>query len=293
MHSIRAIVAVVFVVACAPGGDVCVLDGEPLALDDAMREASGLASSRTHDDVLWTHNDSEGGAAIFAIDTDGALLGRASLIGAQNRDWEDMAVARCPSGGPDGDCVFIADIGDNRAAREGIGIWVAAEPEPRRNDEQSAVFFRVHYPDGPRDAEALAVLPDGRLLIVSKGREQPIGAYRSAPLEWPGHGTPIVDLELMARLSEEPVDLPAQVTGAALDRSGRMLALRSYASLQLYEVAEDSLRALLETPLALDSLAEPQGEGVAFGRRGRIYLSSEAGPQGIAPRLTRLRCRLP
>jgi hypothetical protein len=61
----------------------------------------------------------------------------------------------------------------------------------------------------------------------------------------------------------------------------------------LYEVAEDSLRALLETPLALDSLAEPQGEGVAFGRRGRIYLSSEAGPQGIAPRLTRLRCRLP
>ncbi len=293
MHSIRAIIAVVAVVACAPGGDVCVLDGEPLALDDAVREASGIATSRTHDDVLWTHNDSDGGAAIFAIDTDGALLGRATLIGAQNRDWEDIAVARCPSGGPDGDCVFIADIGDNRATREGVGIWVAPEPEPHGTDEQPAVFVRVHYPDGPRDAEALAVLPDGRLLIVSKGREHPIGAYRSDPLAWPRDSTPVVELELIERLSELPVDLPAQVTGAALDRSGQMLALRSYASLQLYRVAEDSLHALLETPIALDSLAEPQGEGVAFGRRGRIYLSSEAGPQGIAPRLTRLRCRLP
>ena len=293
MQSIRTIPVLIGLAACAPSGEGCVLDGEPRALDEVVREASGLAASRAHENVLWTHNDSEGGARIFAIDADGVLLGRATLVGAQNRDWEDIAVADCPRGGPEGDCVFVADIGDNRATREGVGVWVAAEPDPRVDSEQRAVFFRVHYPDGPRDAEALAVSADGRLIIVSKGREHPIGAYRSAPLEWPADQTPVVELQLIGRLSDQPVDLPQQITGAALDRSGRTLALRSYASLQLFELDGDRLRALVDAPIPLDTIGEPQGEGIAFGAAGRVYLVSEAGPQGIAPRLTRLRCRRP
>lgn len=263
-----------------------------MPLHGDVREASGVAASRVHDDVLWVHNDSDGGAVVFAVAPTGEMIGRAALNGAQNRDWEDIAVARCPAGGPDGDCIFIGDIGDNRAAREAIGLWIVPEPDPRADENIDAVFVRLRYPDGPRDAEAMAVLEDGSALIVSKGREHPVSVYRSEPLNWPSGSAPEPTMTLIARLSAEPVSLPEQVTGADVDGKGR-IAVRSYATLQFYRLASDSMVALLPDPARLDSLSEPQGEGVAFGRRGLVYLISEAGPQAIAPRLTLLKCRLP
>lgn len=280
--------------ACAAPGEVCELDGEPVQLPGVVREASGLALSRSHDGVLWTHNDSDGGSKLFAVDADGRLLGTIALTSAHNRDWEDIAVASCPRRGPDGDCIYVADIGDNRAARDDVGLWVLAEPEPRDGTEP-AVFIRFRYPDGPRDAEALVVRHDRSILVISKGRDHPVSVYRSAALSWPARGddSTAIPLELVQRLSDAPVDLPLQVTGAALMPGDERIAIRSYARLQLYDLLHDSLAPVLASPVALDPLTEPQGEGVAVGRRGRVFLSSEAGPQGIAPRLTRLRCRLP
>lgn len=263
-----------------------------MPVHDDVREASGIAASRVHENVLWLHNDSEGGASVFAVSTAAEPLGRITLQGAHNRDWEDIAVAPCPRGGPQGDCLFVADIGDNRAVREAIGVWIAPEPEPRDLGSTDAVFVRLRYPDGQRDAEAIAVLPDGSALIVSKGREHPVSVYRTEPLAWPDSSGREADMRLLQRLAPEPVPLPDQITGASADEAG-LIALRSYATLQFYRLEGDTLAALLPEPVRLDPLGEPQGEGVALGRRGRVYLASEAGPQGIAPRLTPLKCRLP
>jgi hypothetical protein len=277
--------------SCAPRPDGCRPVGDGIALDAAVSEASGIALSRVHRDVLWTHNDSEGGAAVFAIDTEGNPIARVELAGAHNRDWEDIAVARCPAGGPEGDCFFVADIGDNRATREGVGLWIAPEPDPRERTRVDATFVRLLYPDGPRDAEALALLDDGSPIIVSKGRDQPIAVYRAPPLAWPTHGAGPVRLERVQLLTGRAVDLPLQVTGAA--SSDGIVALRSYSTLQFYRLESDTLAPLLAEPVILDSLGEPQGEGVAFRDARRVWLVSEAGPQEIAPRLTRLECRLP
>jgi len=279
------------VASCAPAEDGCEPSGESRALHDDVREASGIALSRRHRDVLWTHNDSEGGAAVFAIDTEGNPLARVELSGAHNRDWEDMAVGPCPTGGPDGDCIFVADIGDNRATREGVGVWVASEPDPASTETVDAAFIRLHYPDGARDAEAIAVLDDRSLVVVTKGREHRVSVYRSGPLDWPGADTAPVRLTRVQDLSAEAVDLPRQVTGAS--NRGDLIAIRSYARLQFYRFSGDTLAAILAEPIQLDSLAEPQGEGIALGDDGRAWLVSEAGPQAIAPRLTPLRCRLP
>jgi hypothetical protein len=287
----RLLLLAALVASCAPPEDGCEPSGEAHPLHDDVREASGLALSRAHRNVLWTHNDSNGGAAIFAIDTDGAALGRIELAGAHNRDWEDIAVGACPGGGPGGDCVFVADIGDNRAAREGVGIWIAAEPDPSVNGTAQAVFLRLHYPDGARDAEAIVALDDGSLLIVTKGREHPVTVYRSPKLAWPAADSTPLQLTRVQELSAEPVDLPRQVTGAS-GRDG-LIAVRSYARLQFFRFDGDTLAAILPEPAQLDSLAEPQGEGIALGARGRAWLVSEAGPQAIAPRLTPIRCRLP
>lgn len=290
MHSSRSIVAIMLAFACAAPEGVCEVDDEPVQLPDVMREASGIALSRMHAGVLWTHNDSDRGENVFAIDADGSLLATVAVAAAQNRDWEDIAVARCPGGGPDGDCLYLADIGDNRAARAGVGLWVLAEPDPASGDvHAAAVFIRLRYPDGARDAEAIAVTDDATLMLITKGRERPISLYRVGPLRWPRDSTVTIELGLVQQLTDEPVDLPEQVTGASLMPDGASLAVRSYGALRFYRIGDSGLEAMGE-PLALASLGEPQGEGVAAGRDGVIYLVSEAGPQGIAPRLTRLRC---
>lgn len=278
--------------SCAPARGECEPQGEPIALDADVSEASGVAWSRVHGDVLWVHNDSQGGAVVYAIATSGELIARVTLEGARNRDWEDIAVGPCPEAGPDGDCIYVADIGDNRASRDAVGLWIAAEPDPHTDESVDAVFFPLRYPDGSRDAEAIAVLDDASVIVVTKGREHPISVYRSPPIAW-SDAPDTTMLSPIQQLSEAPVHLPDQVTGATRTRDGRTLAVRSYGALQFYRLEGDSVTALLTTPVPLDPLGEPQGEGIAIGSWGRVLLVSEAGPQGIAPRLTRLRCGVP
>ena len=82
--------------------------------DPIVSDASGLAASRVHPDVLYTHNDgaqSDGGRSptIFAISaTNASLLGSFSVTGAENVDWEDIAVGPCPD---KGSCIYIEDAG--------------------------------------------------------------------------------------------------------------------------------------------------------------------------------------
>src|SRR5688500_2734693 len=46
-----------------------------------VHEASGLALSRRHTGVLWTHNDS-GRAMLYAVGVDGQLRARVAVTGA-------------------------------------------------------------------------------------------------------------------------------------------------------------------------------------------------------------------
>ncbi len=55
-----------------------------------LTEASGVQASRNNLNVLWTHNDSGHPAQVFAIDTQGQLLGTYSL--PANSDNEDIAM---------------------------------------------------------------------------------------------------------------------------------------------------------------------------------------------------------
>src|SRR5437588_4962467 len=74
-----------------------------------LTEASGVAASRNNANVLWTHNDSGHPAEVFAIDTQGRLLGTYSIPG--NTDNEDISIGP----GPVSNVLYlyIGDIGDN------------------------------------------------------------------------------------------------------------------------------------------------------------------------------------
>ncbi|MGK4421996.1 hypothetical protein ACSLVQ_27485, partial [Klebsiella pneumoniae] len=71
--------------------------------------------------------------------------------------------------------LLLADIGDNNAFRPFVTLYIVDEPEPSRlrpDAELSAAPRRtltVLYPDGPRDAEAVAVdANEGFVYLLSK-----------------------------------------------------------------------------------------------------------------------------
>src|SRR5439155_7112130 len=62
-----------------------------------VRESSGIAVSRAHRGVLWTHNDSADDAYVYATDLAGTDRGVVRIRGARAVDWEDIDLGSCPT----------------------------------------------------------------------------------------------------------------------------------------------------------------------------------------------------
>lgn len=254
-----------------------------LKLPPAINESSGVAVSLAHPGVLWTHNDQ--GSRLFAVDPDGKLLGTWP-VRPRLEDWEDIGLQTCPQGGS---CLYFSDLGDNYEERHDIRLLRVPEPDPgAAPDTLHPEIFPVRLPNGPRDIEALLVLPNERIFVVTKGRNDPVTVYR-----YPGTLRPdTVTLEEVQRLSDGPRILPRQVTGGAVAPRGRLVALRTYESLQFYELQADTLVPVDGGLVNLRTLREGQGEGVSIGLDGQVVLTSEAGPLASLGTMSTMRCRL-
>ena len=250
----------------------CVLAAGPFLLPD-IPEASGLAVSRRTRGLLWTHNDSGNAPILFALDAGGAVRGRVR-VPVRAGDWEDVSAAPCPSG----DCLYIADIGDNQSNRRRVRIYRV--PEPAAADAQTAApeIFTAAYADGPHNAEALFVV-DTSLFIVTRDRRG--GVYRAAV---PRSGDADLTLQRIGELQL------AAVTDAETSRDGTTVVVRTSHEAVLYRAA-DFLRGVAAPYLRIpiDGLREPQGEGVALDGV-MLYLSSEGRPWSRAGRFMSLRC---
>jgi hypothetical protein len=245
----------------------------PLA---GVGEASGVAVSRRTPGILWSHNDS-GRASLFAFDNAGNAKGRVELTGVSIDDWEDLAAGSCP----EGSCLYIADIGDNNRVRRGITIYRVPEPRPADQTTKPAEAWTMTYPDGPHDAEALFAASDGQLFLVSKEDARTTALYRvPAP-----SGSGIGKLQQVAQLPLQ------RVTGAATSPDGSWVALRTNTELMFYPAA-DLIAGKTVQPRRFDlkPLKERQGEGVAFGPDGVIYLVGEG--RGRGGTLATIKCAL-
>lgn len=240
-------------------------------LPHEVDETSGVAASRVYRGVFWTHNDSGGDSAIFAIDSTGAILARVRVRGATNRDWEDIAAGPCEPGAA-ADCLFVADLGDNLERRETVVVFRVPEPDPN-SDTVTARADRLEmtFPDGPNDAEALYVT-DAALQVVTKGRSRSVGLYR-LPLPYDPASSVLTRVQ---QLAPPPTSISAQVTGAAISPDGRTVVIRTYSGLRFFEPDADSLRSVAATADFLGP-AQPLGEGVDFIGAGRLVLTGEAG----------------
>ena len=140
--------------------------------DPVIREASGLARSQRQDNVFWVINDNGAKEWVHAINPRGKRVGEFDLKKSDNVDWEDLASFSL-DGKP---YLLVADIGDNDARFKTRTLYVVEEPVAAKN-EKARVAWRVkfRYPDGPRDAESVAVdIENQRALVLTKRDIPPV-----------------------------------------------------------------------------------------------------------------------
>lgn len=296
----RALALAALLAACADGGgeqaatrddsaDGCRITARDMTLPEDIKEASGVAFSRTVRGVLWTHNDSGNEPELFAVNAGAQEVGTIP-VPARMRDWEDMAVGPCP----EGSCVYLADTGDNGRRGDPVSLYVAAEPRGTGAPVGTMRAYTARFPDGKvHDSEALFVLPGGEVYLISKGTHDPIELYRwPAPLREGATAT----LELVRGLAAEPSQPGDRVTGASASPDGSFVAVRTYSLLNIYRTADlvgggtAPLTPVRRTDLV--PLGEPQGEGVALANDGTVALVSEGHGRHVPGMLSLLECPL-
>ena len=277
----------------------CSSAGSSVSLQNRLRETSGVATGVRNPNLIWTHNDGRR-SRLYAVDHDGRERARVELD-VSFRDWEDIARARCDLGV----CLYLADTGDNEERRDNLSFYRLAEPDlmgvgdgAAGGDARGVVEvegvaeperYRVVLPDGPRDIEAMYVLPTEEVFFVTKGRNHPVTLYRY-PL--PLRSEEVVTLVEVQRLTTRPVSGRPMVTGASATLDGGTVVIRTYQSMEFFDVAEGGRLVEREDGrVDLRSLREIQGEGIGFGADGEIVLSSE-GAAGAGPSLRFLTCVL-
>lgn len=235
-------------------------DGPAVAFtisDPRITESSGLAASHLHKGVYWTHNDSDDGPYIYAVDAaTGKTVATVTMRGIDPRDVEAISI------GPDGD-IYVGDIGDNLGGTwPHVWIYRFAEPKQLRDTTVDVVRYTVQYEGGPRNAEALMVHPrTGRVYIASKNQDG--GGLYAGPKTLSAHG-----VNIFRRIAEVP-----WVTDGSFSPDGTRLVLRGYFWATAWRWSGDS-------PAKIGSLDVPmqrQGESVAFTPDGRALMYGSEG----------------
>lgn len=243
-----------------------------------LREASGIAASKCQPDVYWTHNDSGGKALLYAIDSKGSHLGVWKVVGASNRDWEDIAAVKVG----DKCYVLIGDIGDNDRKHERLAIYRVEEPvagaeaktssatEPLSTADATAAF--VKYPNELHDAEALLAHPtNGEVYVVTKLNNSPSHVYKIRP-RYEGEEqtlTKIADLAV-------PAVPNGSITGGDISPDGKRVALCDYFSgyeLTLPDGARNFDEIWKQQPLRIELGKRVQGEAIAYSADGEFVIA--------------------
>jgi hypothetical protein len=250
-------------------------------------ESSGVAVSRAHPGVLWTHNDSGDGPYLYATDLRGTDRGFLLVPGAAAIDWEDMALGPCPTRA--GSCVYLADTGDNLEMRPWVTVYAVPEPDPPTGPGDTLrttaapAILQLRYPDGSHDVEAIFVAPQGgALYLVSKGRSGSIAVYSVGRALWSARPDNVVTAERVQVLDIRPdAGAGRWVTGAAIRPDGRLVAIRTYGEVFFFHPGVGGrLTPAGERSCDIGRLDEPGGgEAIDFLDDDGVVVTSEALPR--------------
>lgn len=255
-------------------------------------ESSGLVRSVHEPDLLWTHNDSGGAAAIVAFDRAGKIHGVVNITSAVNRDWEEMTAFR--SGGEP--WLILADCGNNLLQERNVTLYFLREPSPHAREVACDFSVEVQLEGGPRNCEAVAVDErDQKIYFVSK-----VSSGRCEVFEMP---LPKVS----ARVSQEPTARVAKkiaapeitlATGMCISADSDRMVIVNYHDGYEYcrRPGESWQAALAQSPKKISlSWRMPQREAVCFDRDDRSLLMTSEARQGFVNSVlgSELNCKIP
>lgn len=237
-----------------------------------VRETSGLI---WFNELFWTHNDSGGRPEIYGLDTQkGKIKATVLVSNATNVDWEEIA--------QDDQYVYVGDFGNNSGGRRDLCIYkIPKSAFPKEGSvkvtAEKIAFHWEKQTDFPTiadrttnfDCEAMIALHD-RLILFTKNWGNQHSAIYSLP-KTPGEHTAIFLMEWEAN---------GLITGADFDETSQILALCGYKNytpfvwlIQNFSTVDISGWAALR--LELDDRGGSQTEGICFGPRNYLYVSTE------------------
>ncbi|MFJ7064757.1 WD40 repeat domain-containing protein [Streptomyces sp. NPDC101115] len=257
--------AALVLLAAAPAG-AADADRDFTVEDPRITESSGLAASRAHPGIYWTHNDQDA-PLIYGVDSrTGRTVATLTMKGVGTpRDMEAISV------GPDGD-IYVGDIGDNLDG-SWDHVWIYRFPEPKQLRDQTvrATQYDVEYADGPRNAEALMVHPKtGRVYIASKNEDG--GGLYAGPERLDASRT-----NVFRRIGEVP-----WVTDGAFSPDGGRLVLRGYLLAKEYAWKDGRLG---DEGTSVGAPFQGQAESVTYTRDGSALMF---GAEGRGSRVVRV-----
>jgi hypothetical protein len=196
----------------------------------------------------------------------------------------------------------LADIGDNGAWRPFVQIAIVDEREAFDDEIVPRRVITARYPDGPHDAEAIAMHPSGDLWLVTKariGQGGPALVFRLSAEALAAGG----ELRFEA-LGEIPVTaltrlgagLRRVVTAMDIAPDGRRLVLLTYdAAIELALGPDGALPGPGEwvegrTHRALPIAQLIQAEAIAYAEDGRAVVYTTESVRGSPAPIVRQAC---
>lgn len=294
LGGLAPLLAITLLAACAGSPKDLPAGVTAVVIDDArIAESSGLARSQRRSGLWWTHNDSGGEPVLYALDEQGRLRASLRLSGVPlNLDWEDLA-SYTVDGQP---YLLVGDIGDNGAIRPFIQLFRVPEPELADGDAPQDLsvlpdaIYTLIYPDGPRDAESLAVDAETESAYLLSKRDAQPQLYRVDLAALPPAVLPRL-LESLGPISvpRAPADFVGRVDSfnflTAMDMDADTAVVTSYLQVHLWSRApgESWTTAFSRPPRSAPLPDYPQIEAVALNAEGtHLMITSEQLPAPLA-----------
>lgn len=270
-----------------------------------INEASGIEVSKNFPGRLYHINDSGGGQYFFLSDQKGDGTQKIGIggKGAKKSDFEDISVGKCF----DKTCLFIGDIGDNKARKYSVEIIVVEELREYGNTVEPLRRIKLKYPDGPHNAEGLAVHPNGDIYIVTKEENlrdleaYPAKVYKLSASKWQDITGKTITLdhvgEIDLRILEPSATAYGQIVSAFdIAPNGKSFLLLTYENALEFNInlaeqkikpAEQMKKGQDYNVIELKSL--PQQESIAYLPDGNSFIYNTEHHWFQAP-IMKVRC---
>ncbi|MDX9730642.1 MAG: hypothetical protein RBT63_02620 [Bdellovibrionales bacterium] len=251
-------------------------------------EASGVA---LWGESFYVVNDSGDRPRFFRTKLDGSDVEEFRFKDWKPADVEDMSIGPCPAPHA-GECLVLADIGDNRERRKSISLAffrLADIPQSRDvADHRKVKPFetrKFEYPDGAHNAEAFSILSAEHGVIVTKKQDRPSRQSRAASVYLVEFAkkrlTRVGEWDVPAWVKDQGIG--GLVTGMSVVRSENGARLRRMLLLTYRDVVElvvdtlprpwsvESRRVLKVNPLE-------QQEAIVYNEKGTGFFYTTEAP---------------